>query len=188
MKRHLLLTLLTLTLFLGCSEENPLETEDLRGTISGTVIDTSGNLLSGVNVATNGSHNDVTSADGTYEIPDVAAGTYTVSFTKAGYQDKTVIGVAIAKLGQVEDVSAALVPAPTKLVEGEIFGATDSIDHITVTISNNEDTTTTIYTADWFPDAKKYNVSVEIPENGTLFTAEVKVFTTDEDRVIGYAT
>ncbi len=187
MKRQLLLILLTLTLFFGCSEENPLETEDLRGTISGTVIDTSGNLLSGVNVATNGSHNDVTSANGTYEIPDVAAGTYTVSFTKAGYQDKTVIGVAIAKLGEVEDVSVSLVPAPTKMVRGTVTGAVDSVDHVTVTISNNEDTTTQVYDADWFPSETtgEYNISVEQPENGTLFSAEVKLYA-DSSRVIGY--
>lgn len=179
-------TILLLIFLLSCSEENPVNQIDLRGTISGTVVDTSGNHLSGVDVSTSGSHDAVTGTDGTYKIPDVEGGTYTLTFTKTGYQPKTEVGVTVAKLEEVIDVSVSLVPAPIKIVSGTITGAIDSVDHITVTISNNSDTTKLIYNASWFVTSGEYNIATEIPENGTLFTAEIKVYA-DSSRVIGYA-
>ncbi len=72
------------------------------GTIIGVVTDgKTGNVLSGASIATNPSTTSVTSgADGSFSIPSIAAGTYSVTASKSGYvssiQDIAVGGGATA--------------------------------------------------------------------------------------------
>jgi hypothetical protein len=60
------------------------------GTLTGKVTDSvSGAVLSGVTVAFNGTVLATTDSSGNYTTPTVEAGTYTVTFTLAGYTTVT---------------------------------------------------------------------------------------------------
>lgn len=69
------------------------------GTISGTVKDSNNNLVSGatVSLTVSGSvYSAQTAADGAYSILNIPAGTdYTVTTSKAGFQDRIVSGVTV---------------------------------------------------------------------------------------------
>ena len=65
-----------------CDNQNP---PAHNCSISGTITDSSGQPLVGVEVSADG-HATTTAADGTYTIDGLAAGTYTVTPTLAGYE------------------------------------------------------------------------------------------------------
>ena len=65
--------------------------QTFRGTILGTVTDPSGAVVAGAtitvkNPATGLERTAQTSADGSYSIPELPIGTYTVTVTQAGFQ------------------------------------------------------------------------------------------------------
>src|SRR4051812_7741946 len=75
--------------YAGASLSAPVQ--QLTGGIAGTVKDTSGAVVVGVdvkivNTATNLTINAQTSRNGSYQIPNLPAGTYTVTFTFAGFK------------------------------------------------------------------------------------------------------
>ncbi|MGE5736112.1 MAG: carboxypeptidase regulatory-like domain-containing protein, partial [Acidobacteriota bacterium] len=77
-----------------------LSAQTFRGTILGTVTDPSGALVSGAkvsvkNVATGLERSTQTSADGSYSIPELPIGTYTVTITQAGFQTSSTTGVVV---------------------------------------------------------------------------------------------
>src|SRR5262252_7344869 len=90
--------------------------QTFRGTILGTVTDASGAVVSGAkvtvkNVNTRLERTTETSADGSYSIPELPIGTYTVTITQTGFQTAITTGVDVAserrvdsalKTGQVE--------------------------------------------------------------------------------------
>ncbi len=53
--------------------------------ISGRVVDSSGNPISGVTVSDNAGHTTTTGSDGRYTLSGLAAGTYTITPSKSGY-------------------------------------------------------------------------------------------------------
>jgi len=110
MKKRLPLLLITaLTLFLACNKENPIEAEDLRGTLSGLITDQFGEPLVGVNVGTDGSHDAVSGENGTYTIADIESGAYVLTFSKSTYFDSTMdTSIAIAKLDEVFNIDMVL--------------------------------------------------------------------------------
>src|SRR5207237_4341784 len=74
--------------------------QTFRGTILGTVTDPPGALVSGVkftakNMATGQERTTQTSADGSYSIPELPLGTYTVTVTQSGFQTAVTTGVAV---------------------------------------------------------------------------------------------
>ena len=106
-----------------------LSAQTFRGTILGTVTDPSGAVLPGVkvtvkNVATGLERTTETSADGSYALPELPIGTYTVTITLTGFQTSVTTGVivdvaterrvdAAMKTGQVStrvEVSGDLLP------------------------------------------------------------------------------
>src|SRR3984957_14315401 len=106
-----------------------LSAQTFRGTILGTVTDASGAVLSGAkvtvkNLGTGLERTTETSADGSYSLPELPIGTYTVSVTQAGFQTAVTTGVevdvaserrvdAAMKAGQVStrvEVSADTLP------------------------------------------------------------------------------
>ena len=74
--------------------------QTFRGTILGTVTDPSGAVVSGAkvtvrNVATGLERTTETSADGSYSVPELPIGTYTVTITQSGFQTAVTTGVVV---------------------------------------------------------------------------------------------
>ena len=77
-----------------------LSAQTFRGTILGTVTDPSGAVISGAkvsakNVGTGLERTAQTSADGSYSIPELPIGTYTVSVSQTGFQTFVATGVTV---------------------------------------------------------------------------------------------
>lgn len=77
-----------------------LSAQTFRGTILGTVTDPSGAVISGAkvtvkNVGTGLERTAETSADGSYSIPELPIGTYTVSVVQTGFQTFVATGVTV---------------------------------------------------------------------------------------------
>ena len=77
-----------------------LMAQTFRGTILGTVTDPSGAVVPGAkvvvrNVATGLERTTQTSADGSYSVPELPIGTYTVTVTQSGFQTSVTSGVVV---------------------------------------------------------------------------------------------
>jgi hypothetical protein len=88
--------------------------QTFRGTILGTVTDPSGAVLPGAkvtvkNVGTGQERTTDTSADGSYALPELQIGTYTVTVTLAGFQTSVTTGVTVDVAGE-RRVDAAMKP------------------------------------------------------------------------------
>jgi len=74
--------------------------QTFRGTILGTVTDTSGSSVAGAavvvkNTNTGLSRTVTTSEDGTYSVPELPIGTYSVTVEKAGFKQAVVTGLQV---------------------------------------------------------------------------------------------
>src|SRR5436305_9704679 len=77
-----------------------LAAQTFRGTILGTVTDPSGAVVSGAkvtikNINTGLERTTQTSADGSYAVPELPIGTYTVTVNQSGFQTSSVTNVAV---------------------------------------------------------------------------------------------
>src|SRR5258708_11255158 len=84
--------------FLLCATS--LLAQTFRGTILGTVSDPQGAVVPGAKVAVHNintglERNTQTSADGTYSVPELPVGTYTVTVTQSGFQTAVTSNVAV---------------------------------------------------------------------------------------------
>src|SRR5712672_3017909 len=91
-----------------------LSAQTFRGTILGTVTDPSGAVVAGAkvtvkNVGTGLERTTDTSADGSYALPELPIGTYTVTVTQTGFQTSVTTGVTVDVAGE-RRVDAALKP------------------------------------------------------------------------------
>lgn len=82
-----------------------LAAQTFRGTILGTVTDPSGAVISGArvvvrNTATGLERATQTSADGTYNLPELPIGSYTVTISQSGFQTFTVRDVQVNVAGE----------------------------------------------------------------------------------------
>src|SRR5580704_1775552 len=89
-----------------------LAAQTFRGTILGTVTDPSGAVVAGAqvsakNIGTGQERVSTTSADGSYTIPELPIGTYTVTVTQSGFQTFVATGVTVDVASQ-RRVDAAL--------------------------------------------------------------------------------
>src|ERR1700677_2162838 len=74
--------------------------QTFRGTILGSVTDSSGAVVAGAavkvrNVATGLERTTTTSADGSYSVPELPIGTYSVTVTLAGFDTFVATAVAV---------------------------------------------------------------------------------------------
>jgi hypothetical protein len=97
---HFFLVLFTLTLLALALCAIPLSAQTFRGTILGTVSDPQGAVVPGAkvtvhNIDTGLERKTETSADGTYSIPELPVGTYTVTVTQSGFQTAVTSNVAV---------------------------------------------------------------------------------------------
>ena len=77
-----------------------LLSQTFRGTVLGTVTDASGAVVSGAKVAvrnvnTGQERTTETSGDGSYSVPELPIGTYTVTITQAGFQTSVTSSVVV---------------------------------------------------------------------------------------------
>jgi hypothetical protein len=82
-----------------------LSAQTFRGTILGTVTDPSGAVVAGAsvtakNVGTGLERSTETSADGSYALPELQIGTYTVTITLTGFQTFVASGVTVDIAGE----------------------------------------------------------------------------------------
>jgi hypothetical protein len=139
-----------------------LAAQTFRGTILGTVTDASGAVVSGAkvtvkNVATGLERTTETSADGSYSLPELPIGTYSVTVTQSGFQTSITSNVVVdvaterrvdaaLKAGQVSttvEVSGELLPQ-VETTSAELGGVltTQAIENLPV---NGRDYTKLIY-------------------------------------------
>src|SRR6266850_3762194 len=90
---------LALTLIF-CATEINLQAQVTGGTISGTVVDTSGRVIPNcsiaiTNTATGISRNITTNTDGFYTAPNLLSGSYDLSFTAPGFRTDLKKGIAL---------------------------------------------------------------------------------------------
>src|SRR5271166_5700191 len=91
-----------------------LSAQTFRGTILGTVTDAQGAVVAGAtvtvkNVGTGLERTTETSADGSYSLPELPIGTYTVTVTLAGFQTFVTTGLTVDVAGE-RRVDAAMKP------------------------------------------------------------------------------
>jgi hypothetical protein len=107
--------------------------QTFRGTILGTVTDTSGAVVANAkvtakNVNTGQERSTQTSGDGTYSIPELPIGTYTVTISQGGFQTSIASGV-IVDVSVERRVDASLKPGNVSEqveVSGEALPAVDT--------------------------------------------------------------
>ena len=93
-----------------------LMAQTFRGTILGTVTDASGAVISGAsvmvkNVDTGQERSTQTSADGSYSVPELPIGTYTVTISQSGFQTSVTTNVVV-DVASERRVDAALQGGP----------------------------------------------------------------------------
>ena len=91
-----------------------LSAQTFRGTILGSVTDAQGAVVAGAkvtvkNLGTGLERATETSADGSYALPELQIGTYTVTITQAGFQTAVTTGVTVDVAGE-RRVDAAMKP------------------------------------------------------------------------------
>jgi hypothetical protein len=111
----------------------PASAQTFRGTILGTVTDTSGAAIlnakvSALNVDTGVERSTETNGDGSYLIPELPVGTYKVTITLSGFQTSVTNGVVVEVAAQ-RRVDAVLKPGQVNqqvVVEGENLPQVDT--------------------------------------------------------------
>ena len=96
--------------------------QTFRGTILGTVTDSSGAAVAGAtvtikNVDTGLVRTTVSTGDGTYSVPELPIGTYTVTIEKSGFQTAVTTGVTV-DVSSERRVDAALKPGADESESG----------------------------------------------------------------------
>lgn len=138
-----LITLVTLT-FVSCAKDSDIEGNvSVTGSISGVVKDnTDGHFLANVNVSiTPDNQSKITGDDGAFSFKSLKSGSYTLSFSKTGYEDisKTVE----VKTGQTVDASTMMKSKGAFSLSSNTLNFGDLNSTMTFIISNNSDTQTT---------------------------------------------
>jgi len=77
-----------------------LSAQTFRGTILGTVTDATGAVIAGAkvsvrNLGTGQERSTTTSGDGSYSLPELSIGTYTVTISQTGFQTSVTTGVVV---------------------------------------------------------------------------------------------
>src|SRR2546422_1042221 len=104
-----------------------LVAQTFRGTILGTVTDPSGAMVSGAkvtvrNVNTGLERSTQTSADGSYSVPELPIGTYTVTISQSGFQTSVTSSVPVDVAGERRGGGALKPGKGAGGVEGSVEG------------------------------------------------------------------
>ena len=111
--------------------------QTFRGTILGTVTDSSGAAIAGAavavkNVNTGLSRTVTTSEDGTYSVPELPIGTYSVTIEKTGFRQGLVTGLQVEVSSEVRADVALQAGAVSEVVEvhGEELPQVESTSNV----------------------------------------------------------
>src|SRR5699024_3236670 len=137
----------------------------------------SGSGLAGVTVTVTDGHGDTvgtatTGGNGTYTVPDVPAGTYSVEFSKSpAWESTTKDGVQVAQ-GETVTLDAELVAAPGK-ISGTVTAADggDALADVTVTVYD-PDSGAAVGTADTGANGRYTVTGVAAGEYELCFNAD----------------
>jgi len=157
-RRSLQFAMVCATLFISLLGATTSQAQTFRGTILGTVTDSSGAALVGATVTVHNVDTGVdriteTTTDGGYLMPELPVGSYDVTISMKGFQKTTTTGVAVTVAGE-RRVDASLKP-----------GATSQ----SITVSG--DTLPTVETAsDTLGGTFENNQVEELPINGRDYT------------------
>ena len=104
--------ILALAALVACGLALPLFAQSDRATITGTVKDPSSAVLPGVrvqviNTGTDAMQTTATDAQGFYRVENLPVGTYTVSFSAAGFKTLERKGITLL-ISQVAEIDASL--------------------------------------------------------------------------------
>lgn len=138
-----LITLVTLT-FVSCAKDSDIEGNvSVTGSISGVVKDnTDGHLLANVNVSiTPDNQSKITGDDGAFSFKSLKSGSYTLTFSKTGYED--ISRTVEVKTGQTVDASTMMKSKGAFSLSSNTLNFGDLNSTMTFIISNNSDTQTT---------------------------------------------
>lgn len=113
----------------------------LVGSITGRIVEQgSAALLSNASVAISGAANPapiLTGADGRFSFANLAAGTYNLTITKAGYQGaSSSVALAVGQQRQLADIALAVSPA-SGVIRGQIRKAADNTPLPDVLVGTN---------------------------------------------------
>src|SRR5579862_3322617 len=128
-----------------------LSAQTFRGTILGTVTDPSGAVVSGAkvavrNTATGLERTTQTTSDGTYNVPELPIGTYSVTISQSGFQTFVASGVAVTVAAE-KRVDASL---KTGQVAEQVIVSAESLPQVDTT-TNELGGTLTAHTIENLP-------------------------------------
>ncbi|HVZ20308.1 MAG TPA: carboxypeptidase regulatory-like domain-containing protein, partial [Vicinamibacterales bacterium] len=132
---------LVLLLVLALVGSPLLSAQERFGGLTGTVVDASKLAVPGATVTitnkqTGASRSAVTGTDGTFMVPDLEPGRYSVTIELQGFQKVTIDDVLVL-LGKTFPVSAELKPGAVTEVVNVTAGAEKQIDLKSVTLAHN---------------------------------------------------
>jgi len=196
--QYLALALLVLvTGFFGCAKDKGNDPTDdntkaelqLKGTISGKVTDSLGQVLSGVAVTADpGGYATNTDTLGQYTIPALPGGTYTLVFTKTNWKDTTVDSIPLHVDQDKQNINIVMRWSPdAKFLEiidslltpkaRDVVGVlTDSarVGSVSIVARNTDGDTVPVTAATWNILSATYSVSMRVPKYGGSLTVYVR--------------
>lgn len=176
--------------FFACKDDrvsDPLDAGNideaqLKGTISGVVLDSVAHGVAGVSVVTvPAGFSTITDSSGSYTIPNVLGGTYDLRFTKANWRDTSVVGVRIAVDQDKKSVNMVmhyqLDSNIVQLVKREILGSLSNSGAVATmdlsAISTNSQSQK-MGVVTWDAAGAKYSAQLESSDLGGVLTVLAK--------------
>ncbi len=117
----------------------PASAQVANGSISGTVVDSTGAAIAGatvtaVNTATNATANATTTSSGSFLLAGLAVGNYNVTVTKSGFQTVTQSGIAVAVAAD-HGLGSIRLPVGSQSTTVEVTGAPPLIESTQAQVS-----------------------------------------------------
>ncbi|NLG18961.1 MAG: hypothetical protein GX556_16670 [Fibrobacter sp.] len=193
-----------LALLMSCTESpttnNPFDDDasdetQVRGSVSGSVVDRDGTAISGVNVAllndsiVTGGFSTTSNTSGSFRVPDVLRGTYVMTFTKADYRD-TSFTISLT-IGEHKTLAAPVrmifQPLIARDINGNLLGDVSKVDSVTAVLTGDgiDSTAPQVKKLSWLPISKRFTGAIYTPQDGIVWNVAVKVYA--GGRMTGYA-
>ncbi|MBD3393258.1 MAG: hypothetical protein GF418_14140, partial [Chitinivibrionales bacterium] len=160
------------------------------GSAAGIVMDSvTRTPLSNVVVGTvPGGYTGTSTAGGAFLIENVPFGMYSIS-ASVNHHSNVVESVTVVAgdTAQVDTLWAVRQDVLQREITGQITGNTGEVYRIEATIIGDliDSTNPVVRNLTWLPVSKAYSGNIFVPEDGTVWTAEVRIYD-DQDRLVAY--